>query len=58
MEIYAKSDIGKVRSSNQDCYDFCSLSSAFAWALVCDGMGGISFGDIASCMARDTVKKC
>ena len=57
MRIFAKTDTGKVRSINQDCYDFCVINEDLAWALVCDGMGGTNFGEIASNIAKDTIKE-
>ena len=57
MKIYAKTDVGRVRSINQDCYDFCVVSENLAWAVVCDGMGGESFGEIASNIAKNTIKE-
>lgn len=56
MEIYAQTDLGKVRTVNQDCYDFCIVNNYLAWALVCDGMGGASFGEVASNIAKETIK--
>ena len=57
LKIYAKTDVGRVRSINQDCYDFCVVSENLAWAVVCDGMGGESFGEVASSIAKNTVKE-
>ena len=48
MRITAKSDIGKVRTSNQDSYSAGELSDGVAWAIVCDGMGGAAGGNVAS----------
>ena len=57
MKIYAKTDIGKVRTTNEDCYDFEIINTDVAWALVCDGMGAAVFGEIASNMAKEIVRK-
>lgn len=54
MKISAKTDIGAVRDSNQDAYDAGLFESGDAWAVVCDGMGGVSGGQVASkiCVER------
>lgn len=51
MKITAKTDIGLVRTSNQDSYAAGELSNNVSWAVVCDGMGGASGGNIASAQA-------
>ncbi|MDR1892009.1 MAG: Stp1/IreP family PP2C-type Ser/Thr phosphatase [Oscillospiraceae bacterium] len=51
MRIVSKTDIGRVRRSNQDSYAAGESSGSMAWAVVCDGMGGQNGGDIASATA-------
>lgn len=48
MKISAKTDVGMVRSANQDFYAAGDLTSEVSWAVVCDGMGGANGGNIAS----------
>lgn len=57
MKIAAKSDIGKVRKSNQDAYATGELPDGVAWAVVCDGMGGAAGGNIASGTAVKTISE-
>lgn len=51
MKIVSKTDIGLVRSSNQDSYAAGEMPGGVAWAIVCDGMGGANGGNIASATA-------
>ena len=51
MKIVAKTDKGRVRSSNQDAYAVGEFPDEVAWAIVCDGMGGAAGGNIASALA-------
>lgn len=50
MNCYGITDIGKKRSSNQDCFSIClPESSGYDCILtVCDGMGGANGGETAS----------
>ena len=57
MKIASKSDIGRVRSSNQDSFAAGEIYDA-AWAVVCDGMGGANGGNIASGIAVKTISDC
>ncbi|MDR0914531.1 MAG: Stp1/IreP family PP2C-type Ser/Thr phosphatase [Oscillospiraceae bacterium] len=51
MEVFCKSDIGIVRTENQDSFGYNVITPDCAWALVCDGMGGANGGSTASTMA-------
>ncbi len=46
--FYGGTDIGLVRESNQDRYEYAVLSDNLAFAILCDGMGGYTGGSIAS----------
>lgn len=54
MKILAKTDIGLVRETNQDAYNAGTFETGDTWVVVCDGMGGVSGGQVASeiCVAR------
>ncbi len=51
INTIGKSDIGKVRTTNQDAYHIAIISDNIAWSVVCDGMGGASGGNVASLVA-------
>ncbi len=55
MKIFGETDIGLVRSSNQDAFKIGKFDSGTVWAVLCDGMGGALGGDVASKMAVDLV---
>ena len=55
LEVFSKSDIGLVRSQNQDDCRFGVISPSCAWAVVCDGMGGANGGNIASATAVEYI---
>lgn len=48
MIFSAKTDIGLKRSANQDTLSVKILNDNLAWAIVCDGMGGMAAGNVAS----------
>ncbi len=48
------SDVGRVRTNNEDCYKIVELLHLF---VLSDGMGGEVHGEIASAMAVETVVK-
>lgn len=51
MTFFGRTDIGKKRKSNQDCFLAKQLSRDISLFVVCDGMGGSGGGDIASALA-------
>ena len=53
MEHWGLTDIGKVRSQNQDAFRIEDLDRHTVLAVVCDGMGGAKSGNIASKLAVD-----
>ncbi len=57
MRVNCATDIGPVRSSNQDSCDCGSFSPQSAWVIVCDGMGGANGGDVASSTAVRAIRE-
>lgn len=57
MQIFFKTDVGLVRSCNQDACRYGELSDNCAYAVVCDGMGGANGGSVASSEAVDEVSR-
>lgn len=55
MKVFGRTDIGRTRSSNQDTYRSGVISDTCLWTLVCDGMGGVNGGNIASAVAADRI---
>ena len=62
MKLVGGTHVGMVRAKNEDTYRCGKLSDGTSWALVCDGMGGVHGGQLASSIAADMVsekiKKC
>ncbi|MGC9027833.1 MAG: Stp1/IreP family PP2C-type Ser/Thr phosphatase [bacterium] len=54
MESYGKTDVGKVRTNNED---YLILNDEIKLFLVADGMGGQSAGEVASQMACEEVDR-
>ena len=57
MKLFGKTDIGLARESNQDAFSFGSFDNGSCWAVVCDGMGGVSGGQIASSICVEKVSE-
>lgn len=57
MMVLAKTDIGKAREINQDCYYISDESDNLKLYIIADGMGGYSGGEVASNLAVLTIKK-
>lgn len=57
MRIFSKSDIGLVRKNNEDSCRCGIFSHSSAWAVVCDGMGGVNGGSVASSVAVEKISE-
>ncbi len=54
-KVVGKTDIGMIRKQNQDSFQCGLLQDSAVWAVVCDGMGGESGGEVASTLAVDSI---
>ena len=55
MQIASKTDIGKLRESNQDFVKTHIFEDETAFLVVCDGMGGANAGNVASQVAANAI---
>ena len=52
IEAGARTDLGRVRKNNEDCY---SIDSSLQLYVLSDGMGGEAHGEVASKLAVQTI---
>ncbi|MBR5023256.1 MAG: Stp1/IreP family PP2C-type Ser/Thr phosphatase [Oscillospiraceae bacterium] len=57
MQYWASTDLGAVRTQNQDAYQVEKLDKNTILCVVCDGMGGAKAGNVASTLAADVFIK-
>lgn len=57
MQIIGNTDVGRTRIANEDALNFGTFDDGASWAVVCDGMGGVHGGKIASSTAIDMVSQ-
>lgn len=56
MRVFAKTDVGRIRSMNQDCIYIPDEEDSIKLYVLADGMGGYNGGEIASKLAVESVK--
>ncbi len=57
MIVECITDTGAMRKSNEDAVEFGIVDENHAWVAVCDGMGGVHGGNIASSVAVKEIKE-
>ena len=57
MRIIGNTDVGRTRIANEDAFKFGNFDDGTSWAVVCDGMGGVHGGKIASSTTIDMVSQ-
>ena len=55
MYAVCKTDTGRMRSMNQDTCRCGVFPNGAAWTIVCDGMGGVRGGNVASELAAEAI---
>jgi len=55
MNITGFTDIGLKYEVNQDCYSAGRINESLYWLVLCDGMGGLAYGERASRIVTQTV---
>ena len=55
MKIAGLTDIGSCRQENQDNFCARQLTDGSGWGVVCDGMGGVKGGRVASAIATTSM---
>ena len=56
MQVFAKSDIGRERKTNEDFYYVSKPEDKIRLLILADGMGGYNAGEVASRMAVESAK--
>ena len=56
MQVFAKTDIGRERKTNEDFYYISKPGDKIKLFILADGMGGYNAGEVASKMAVETVR--
>lgn len=57
LSVAIHSDVGRVRTNNEDSYGQAWLSDGSLFVIVCDGMGGHEAGEVASSLAVQVVEE-
>ena len=58
MNFVAKSDIGKIRTNNEDSFFAKEYNEDVSLFVVADGMGGYASGEVASSIVTETMSTC